>query len=80
MASSSTVDTSRTYTYVRVDRIAQPSHAPELDLVDPKLWNRKGPSLSWEITKMGRTSGGIRRRPGSVRLWVHTMELEGGLL
>lgn len=46
------------------------------DLMDPKLWNPKGPSLSWEITKMGRTSGGIRRQPGSVRLWMHTMEME----
>lgn len=65
------------HTNVRVDRIAQPSHAPNKPSMDPNLWNPKGPSLSWEITKMGRTSEGSDDDPGRFASG-YTMELEGG--
>lgn len=76
----SMVDTSRMNVRTRGPHSPAEPRPPKKNLLDPNLWNRKGPSLSWEITKMGRTSGGIRRRPGSVRLWMHTMEMEGPLV
>lgn len=49
--------------YVRVDRIAQPSHALD-NPRGPECLESKGSSLSWEITQMGRSSEGSDDNPG----------------